>query len=159
MTSSKPGDLFIYRNIGNFVPPYDSKNQTDGTGACIEYAVNILKVKEIIVCGHSSCGYCAAINSTVDEKVNPYLKNWVDRSAKTKKIVDDIVKSNDNVNAQELTEKVSVVQQLENLLTYKIVKDKVEKEEIYIHGWHMKLETGEIHYYDSSIGKFKELVE
>ena len=56
--SSKPGDMFIVRNVGNFVPPYKDDNDYHGTTAAIEFALSVLNVKHIIICGHSNCGAC-----------------------------------------------------------------------------------------------------
>ena len=61
MIGSKPGDLFTLRNIGNFVPPYSADGSFHGVASAIEYAVSVLKVSNIIVCGHSHCGACQSL--------------------------------------------------------------------------------------------------
>ncbi len=61
MLDTKPGDMFILRNVGNFVPPYSQDDDFHGSSAVIEYAVSILGVKHIIICGHSHCGACKSL--------------------------------------------------------------------------------------------------
>lgn len=59
--SSRPGDMFIIRNMGNFVPPYKNNNDFHGTLAAIKFDVSVLNVKHIIICGHSNCGACRSL--------------------------------------------------------------------------------------------------
>ena len=68
MLQTKPGDLFVIRNVGNFVPPFRPDDDFHSTASGIEYAVSILKVKEIIVCGHTHCGACEAIYKNLDDE-------------------------------------------------------------------------------------------
>ena len=90
VTGTIPGELFVVRNIGNFVPYYDRRSNTFvATSAVIEYAVKQLKVNHIIVCGHSNCGGCEAIyHSDKDMKQLPHTKKWLELAAPVKKIVD-----------------------------------------------------------------------
>lgn len=65
---SNPGDMFILRNVGNFVPPFEADNEFHGSSAAIEFAVSVLNVKHIIVCGHSHCGACRALYKEIDDE-------------------------------------------------------------------------------------------
>lgn len=157
MTSSAPGDLFVVRNIGNFVAPYKPDEDFHSTASAIEYAVSILKVKNIIVCGHTHCG---AIESIHDKRCadNPELvhtKTWLTlgESAKTEAISVLGVDA-DKTALLRLTEKLSVISQIENLLTYPSVKTKVDSNEISIHGWVYDIKSGEIEYYDPESSQF-----
>jgi carbonic anhydrase len=149
ITDTKPGDLFVVRNIGNFVAPHSEDDDFHGVASAIEYGVSVLNVNEIIVCGHSHCGACASLYQDLDN--NPdmkHVKKWLTLGEKAKNFV---LQKHTTINeeALELTEKVSVIYQLENLLTYPSVKRKIENGELTIHGWYYKIETGEIEYYDS----------
>src|SRR3989304_3399743 len=78
VTQSGPGELFITRNIGNIIPPFNALKDKSSTAAAIEYAVMVLKVSDIIVCGHSNCGAIRALLR--DEKEiegMPHLRDWL----------------------------------------------------------------------------------
>ena len=75
VTGSEPGDLFIFRNVGNVVPPHS--NETGGTTSAIEYAVSVLKVRNIIVCGHTDCGAITGALDTSQLKGLPHVKEWL----------------------------------------------------------------------------------
>jgi carbonic anhydrase len=151
VVNSVPGDLFMLRNIGNFVPPYsETNNNFHGSSAAIEYAVSVLKVKDIIVCGHTNCGACEALyDDTIKE--NPdllHVSKWLELGKEAKE--NALLKFNDTNNKEELfkiTEKVSIKYQLDNLLTYPAIQRKVKNKELSIHGWYYKIEDGEIEEY------------
>jgi carbonic anhydrase len=160
ITGSAPGDLFVVRNIGNFVAPYKPDEDFHSTASAIEYAVSVLEVKNIIVCGHTKCGAIEAIHEKSCEN-NPELvhtKTWLTlgESAKSQAILALGLKADKEV-LYRLTEKLSVVSQLENLLTYPSVKKRVDIGEIAIHGWIYDIENGEIEYYDPEISQFLPL--
>src|ERR1041385_7477265 len=76
ITQSKPGDLFVVKNIGNIVPPANASGSTNSTAAAIEFAVEILRVSDIVVCGHSQCGAITALlGDTLGENM-PHLREW-----------------------------------------------------------------------------------
>ncbi len=158
MTGTAPGDLFVVRNVGNFVAPFDPGTKLHASAPGIEYAVTALKVSEIIICGHTHCG---AIHSLFGEIDNPSLlhtRNWLSLGRKAKNFaVLALGKDASEEKLLRLTEKLSVVSQIENLLTYPDVKKGVENDTLYIHGWIYDIESGEIEYYDPDAGKFKSL--
>lgn len=159
IVDSKPGDMFILRNIGNFVPPYQNDDDFHGSTAAIEYAVSVLEVKDIIVCGHSHCGACAALFEDLSNKPELiHVKKWLELGKKAKEYT--LSKTNNLSNNNELlrlTEKISIKHQLENLLTYPEVFRKVQLGELNIHGWYYKIEDGSIEYYDGESGNYKLL--
>ena len=158
MTGTAPGDLFVVRNVGNFVAPYDPKTLLHASAPGIEYAVTVLKVSEIIICGHTHCG---AIHSLFGEITNPSLihtNNWLSLGRKAKHFaVLALGKDAEEEKLLRLTEKLSVVSQIENLLTYPDVKKGVENDTLHIHGWIYDIESGEIEYYDPDEGQFESL--
>lgn len=156
---SKPGDMFILRNIGNFVPPFEADFDFHGSSAAIEFAVSVLNVKHIIVCGHSHCGACKALYSEIEEDDIGlvHVKKWLELGKKARNYV---LNNYLDLSAEEIytkTEKSSVVYQLRNLLTYPEIKRKVEEKTLEIHGWYYKIEDGSIMYYDTKDEKFKQL--
>lgn len=160
MTSSAPGDLFVVRNIGNFVAPYKPDEDFHSTASAIEYAVSVLNVKNIIVCGHTHCGAIEAIHtkSCATDPDLVHTKTWLTLgdSAKSQAILALGLNADKEV-LYRLTEKLSVISQLENLLTYPSVKKRVDSGEIAIHGWVYDIESGEIEYFDPEISQFLPL--
>ncbi|MFZ9659392.1 MAG: carbonic anhydrase [Arcobacteraceae bacterium] len=159
ITGSKPGDLFIIRNVGNFVPPFREDNDFHGTAAGIEYAVSVLGIKHIIVCGHSHCGACESLYHEIPEKKElVHVKKWLELGNISKSFVEENFKTETKTEKIRLTEQVSVVFQLENLLTYPAVAKGIEDGTITIHGWYYDLQTGVIKHFDTDTFEFKDLI-
>lgn len=160
ITKSKPGDLFVVRNIGNLVAPFSPDEDFHSTASAIEYAVSILGVKNIIICGHTQCG---AIEAVFDkERLNVpeliHTKKWLTLAEAPK--AQALLALGSNASKESLvrlTEKLSVVAQLENLLTYPSVKKAVDSGDVSIHGWLFDLKTGEIEYYNPEISQFEPI--
>jgi carbonic anhydrase len=158
ITSSKPGDLFIVRNIGNFVAPFDPDNNYHATASAIEYAVSILEVSDVIVCGHSHCGAIEALYKNIKETPeNTHTIKWLELGHKAKKVATLAYKNEDKIKMLRYTEQISVVYQLDNLLTYPAIKRRVEDGTLHLHGWHYDIENGKISYYDDENYEFKSL--
>ncbi|WP_321314185.1 carbonic anhydrase [Halarcobacter sp.] len=157
--SSKPGDMFIIRNAGNFVPPYKDDNDYHGTTATIEFAVSVLNVKHIIVCGHSNCGACKSLYMDLENNNSLiHMKKWLQLGMKAKEEVlrkFDFFEDEDRI--YRATEKISVIHQLENLLTFPEIKKRIKEGTLNIHGWHYKIEDGTIEYYNNMKKRFENL--
>ncbi len=157
---SKPGDMFILRNVGNFVPPYKHDEDFHGSAAAIEYAVAVLKVKHIIVCGHSYCGACQSLYEDIpDTKSLIHVKTWLKLGEKAKQKTLKNKKFNTKEEMYRETEKNSIRFQLENLLTYPDVNKLLNTKELKIHGWYYDIKSAKIDYYDSQDDTFKPLSE
>ncbi|KYJ87112.1 carbonic anhydrase [Sulfurovum riftiae] len=158
ITSSKPGDLFIVRNIGNFVAPFNPDADFHATASAIEYAVSILEVSDIIVCGHSHCGAIAALYKEIKQTPeNIHTIKWLELGHEAKRVALLAHRESPDEVLHRYTEKISVVYQLDNLLTYPGVKQRVEEGTLFLHGWHYNLEDGMIEYYDDENFEFKPL--
>lgn len=158
IVQTRPGNLFVVRNVGNFVAPYKADEDFHSTASAIEYAVHVLKVSEIIVCGHSHCGAIASLYHSLCDTSMVHTRKWLTLGEKAKTMA--ITALGENANQEELlraTERFSVVTQIENLLTYPYVKKLTEEEKLFIHGWHYDIETGAIDYYDSNTKQFDPL--
>ncbi len=158
ITGSKAGDLFIVRNIGNFVAPYKPDADFHATASAIEYAVSVLEISDIIVCGHSHCGAIAALFKDIQQTPeNIHTIKWLELGAEAKKVA--LLAHRDSARDVMLryTEQISVVYQLDNLLTYPAVKRKVAEGTLFLHGWHYDIENGNIEYYDDENYEFKAL--
>lgn len=158
ITGSKPGDLFIVRNIGNFVAPYNPDADYHATASAIEYAVSILEVTDIIVCGHSHCGAIGALYKDIKPTPeNIHTVKWLELGNEAKKVATLAHKNSDKEVLLRYTEQMSVVFQLDNLLSYPAVKKRLDSGELHLHGWHYDIENGNIDYYDDEDYEFKAL--
>lgn len=152
LTGAEPGDLFIVRNVGAFVPPCDGSHGLHGTTAAIEFAVLSLQVEHIIVCGHTHCGAIrAAYEGAPEEAVN--LHNWLQLAG------DALLPVQTSPEALYRTEQRSVVLQLERLLQYPMVRRGVEAGRLHLHGWHYVIEAGQVHVFDAQQGTFLPAAE
>jgi carbonic anhydrase len=147
LTGAGPGELFVVRNVGAFVPPYDGTYGLHGTTAAIEYAVLSLHVERIIVCGHSHCGAIrVAYEGAPDEAIA--LQAWLKLASEA------LLPVQPGPEALRRTEQRAVVLQLERLMGYPMVRRQVEAGALSLHGWHYVIEDGEIHVFDALQGGF-----
>jgi len=160
MMQTKPGDMFVIRNVGNFVAPYSPDEDYHSTASAIEYAVSVLKVEEIIICGHTHCGACAALYETIDDPEMIHTKVWLKLGEEAKNLaVNAIGADAEKERLLRLTEQFSIITQLEHLLTYPSVQRRVKSGEIRIHGWYYDIANGNIEYYDPEYSLFQPLEE
>lgn len=145
---TKPGTVFGIRTAGNFVPQYDVDND-DGVSATIQYAVEVLKVKNIIVCGHSHCGAIKGLFEKLDPIKLGLLKKWLEWGEGAKRMTMlTLSPTATPTEKYRIAERISIIYQLDHLMTYPFIKKKVLAGEIALHGWYFKIETGEIDFYD-----------
>ena len=160
ITGSKAGDLFIVRNIGNFVAPFNPDNDYHATAAAIEYAVSVLEISDIIVCGHSDCGAIASLYKEIKPTPeNVHTIKWLELGEAAKRVALLTHKNRPKEELLRYTEKISVIHQLDNLLTYPAVKKRVDAGKLFLHGWYYDIVTGNIEYYDDESYEFKPLSE
>jgi carbonic anhydrase len=143
LMGTDPGQLFIIRNMGAFVPPYhERKEGYHGTSATIEYAALVLRVTDIVVCGHSHCG---AIRATYDpaNPETPHIARWLDlgRGARVPETERGPELTSDVLRR---TEQRSIALQLERLLGYPPVQKRIDEGTLALHGWHYIIEEGEV---------------
>jgi len=158
ITKSLPGELFVVRNVANLVPPYKETHQEYvATTSAIEYAIKALKVENIVVCGHSNCGGCAAIYYSDDVLDNlPDTKKWLELAGNVKKRVMVHLKDDSDKYMREwLTEQINILEQIKHLLTYPYIKEKYLKKELNIYGFYYMIETGEVFIFNYENGSFE----
>lgn len=159
LTGSDPGDLFVVRNIGNMVPAYTPEQACTNVGSAIEYAVGVLGVNSIIVCGHSHCGACAALYDDEPREGLELTRRWLEQGKPVRDLILAKTRRPSEVKAMmasreqraqimRATEKAMVVQHLRNLETYPVVADRLAKGTLSLHGWYYRIESGEVVEYD-----------
>ncbi len=148
LTGAGPGELFLVRNVGAFVPPHDQSQGFHGTAAAIEFAVLNLNVQRIVVCGHTHCGAIRALYGEVPASATN-LRAWLELGREATLPVAD-----PGPEALRRTEQRAIVLQLERLMDYPMVRERVEAGVLSLHGWHYVIEDGEIHVFDIQRGGF-----
>jgi carbonic anhydrase len=145
ITGSLPGELFIIRNVANIVPPYRVTEEYVGTTSAIEYAVMELGVDSIVVCGHSNCGGCEALNWPAEkfERV-PNVRRWLEISAEVKGRVERQMVEGTPEEREWLTEQINILVQMRNLLSYPYIREQYDKGALNLLGWYYIIETGEV---------------
>jgi carbonic anhydrase len=161
ITQSKPGDLFVVKNVGNIVPPSSATGTTNSTAAAIEFAVETLRVSDIVVCGHSQCGAISALldTSRVGDSM-PHLRDWL----KIASPVLDAMRSQymhlrDEATRIDTASEENVLFGLENLHSYHCVQERLMDGSLRLHGWFFKIATAELFAYDPETLQFLPLVE
>ena len=157
ITKTLPGEIFVIRNVANIVPVYQVAGDFLGITSAIEYAVQALNVDNIVVCGHSNCGGCAALFKSAKQLSHlPHTKKWLELSKTVKEKVLDILPGEDDPEARAwLTEQMNVVEQLRHLLTYPYIETRYREGTLKLIGWHYIIETGEIFGYNEEKGFFE----
>ncbi len=152
---TEPGDLFITRNAGNVVPV---STDDDGATATIEYAVEVLKVKHAILCGHSDCGALKAALNRPDPALMPKASRWLGH-------VEEAFSYRQPLNPAdgehaELASLIrgNVVAQLMNLKAQPAVRRAMEHGALTVHGWYYDILSGRIEQYDEKLGRFFPLL-
>jgi len=157
ITQTMPGELFVIRNIANIVPPYRVSVDFAATTAAIEYAVLMLNVKAIVVCGHSNCGGCSALFWDKKKLESmPNVHKWLGLASSVKQKA--MIFSEDIAKREWHAEQLNVVEQLKNLLTYPFIKQKCNNGELELLGWYYIIETGEVYNYNLELGIFERVV-
>lgn len=154
ITNTLPGELFTVRNIANIVPPYRNTEEYLATTSAIEYAINVLNVEHIVVCGHSNCGGCKAMLAPEDLDAIPHTKKWLELAGNIKERIAAEIPESEKGKREWMAEQLNVVEQLKHLFTYPFIKEKVLRKELTIDGWYYLIETGEVFIYDRTSGEF-----
>ena len=144
--SSDPGDLFVLRNVGNLVPPYDNPGAA-GTAAAVDFAVDRLKVRDIIVCGHSDCGAMHAHCKGHQNLPDGPLKTWLEMGATGDGAGLDISEAS----------RRNVLAQLEHLEHYPSVRTAMETRNLGLHGLWFDIKPMDVLYYEKPAGKWTVL--
>lgn len=149
LTSTEPGELFIVKNIGNYIPPYRSL-EICSEAAAFEFALTELNISDVVICGHANCG---AIHACKKTEINPHLPNltsWI-------RMLKSQLKDHQNLSIDEIA-KLNIINQLANIREYPIVKARLASgKPLNIHGWFYNLEENLVYEWDSMATYFKPI--
>jgi carbonic anhydrase len=153
ITSSGPGELFTTRNIGNMVPAYGE--MLGGVSAVIEYAVSALKVKHVVVCGHTDCGAMKALMHPEAVEGMPTVSSWLKNAAAALNVTRSLAVPDEKPSdfLRRLTEQ-NVLMQLQHLHTHPSVAGAVARNELTISGWVYDIGTGGIRITEDGTREF-----
>jgi len=157
LVQTDPGELFICRNAGNIVPPHS--NYTGGITATIEYAVAVLKVKHIIICGHSDCGALTGV--LYPEKVESlqHVSQWLSYAKAAHFIVEEKAPDLSPEEKLDMLIEENVLLQLQHLKTHPYVAARYATNQIQLHAWTYDIGEGNIKAYDENSRSFLPVEE
>jgi carbonic anhydrase len=151
ITSTEPGDLFIVRNVGNVVPHVTVPG---GTAAAIEYAVEVLGVTNVIVCGHTHCGAVDAILNPETMDRLPFVKRWLAQGERVRAIVAERYAHLEGAARMLAAVEENVLVQLENLRAFPNVAERLERGVLAMSGWVFEIGSGDVFEFDPHSGQF-----
>ena len=160
ITQSKPGDLFVVKNVGNIVPPAGVTGSTNSTAAAIEFAVESLRVSDIVVCGHTQCGAMEALlRGLPPETPMPHLQDWLAVAAPVRQVLQTQY-THLKSHAEQVTAagEENVLFALDNLYTYACVEKRLRDGSLRLHGWFFKIASAELFAFDPDTKQFLPLV-
>jgi carbonic anhydrase len=154
ITGARPGELFELRTAGNIVPVHDA-GRVSGEAATIEYAVTVLEVKNVIVCGHSHCGAVGALVRADDLTATPAVRRWL---ADTEPH-DDARNAAESTDGAAITAAVQrhVLAQLDRLREHPSVARRLGRGRLRLHGWFYAIDTGVVSVHRPRTGVFQPL--
>ncbi len=159
ITTTLPGDLFVIRNIANVVPYYRASAEFLATTSAVEYAVLVLGVENIVVCGHSNCGGCRSLFLR-DEELDrtPHTRKWLElvKNAKLRAEA-NLPGPVPREELELLVEQENIVEQMNNLLTYPFVAERRDRGEIRIYGWYYDIAAGFVYNYNPESRIFEKI--
>jgi carbonic anhydrase len=155
--STEPGDLFVIRNVGNLIPPYEEGSDGPHFGseaAAIQFALAALPITEIIVCGHSECGAIGALTQGGGPENTPALSCWLRHGQSSLRKLETGTKLGSHLERHNQLSQINVLEQLEHLKTYPVVQERLAKRQIRMHGWYFDIKGADVYEYEPSEERF-----
>lgn len=150
LVSTDPGDLFVLRNVGNMVAPGDAAGQSVGDcseAAALEYALLHLPVEDVVVCGHSSCGAMKALLAGNIDGRCPNLGQWLDLGRGALQSLERPGEVGKGLAPADQLSQLNVLQQLQHLRSYPLVRERLEAGTLRLHGWWFDIGNAQVHAY------------
>ncbi|HEX9759688.1 MAG TPA: carbonic anhydrase [Candidatus Acidoferrales bacterium] len=155
LMQARPGDLFVLRNAGNIVPPYGAG--PGGEAATIEFALEALQVRHIVVCGHSHCGAMQALLDPARQAGLPATTRWLQLAESTRRLVGERYAHLDATAQLNVAIQENVLLQLDALRTHPAAARGLAEGRLNLHAWVYKFETGEVFAFDARAEQFQPL--
>ena len=157
MLNAHPGDIFVIRNVANLVPPQDETGGYHGTSAALEYAVQHLKVKHIIVLGHAYCGGIGSLFGPRKKDVEGhfFIPPWMSIAEPAHRRITATMPDASQPEQARACEKGAVMVSLENLMTFSCIRRKVNQGDLRLHGWFVDIQEGSLSCYNPTSNQFE----
>lgn len=152
ITQSRPGELFVTRNVGNLVPAYGE--MLGGVSAVIEYAVAALSVSHVVICGHTDCGAMKALLQPQLAERMPTVKSWLRNGEAARSVIDARGRSADPAQLLNSLIEENVLLQLAHLRTHPSVAGGQADRSLTVHGWVYDIGNGDVRIHDPGAGRF-----
>jgi carbonic anhydrase len=153
LMQAAPGDLFVCRNAGNIVPPYATAN--GGVTSTVEYAVAVLGIRDIIICGHSDCGAMKGLaGDPAALEAVPNVLAWLRHGSAARQVVDQSYPALDAAERVRAITLENIVAQLAHLRTHPSVAAAIARGEVTLHGWFFDIAQGSVLALDGDTGRF-----
>ncbi len=156
ITTTAPGELFIVRNVGNIVPAVEH-GILGGVSAAIQYAVEVLEVGGVIVCGHTNCGAIDAIVNPERVAHLPYVSRWLAESARIPRLIEERYGHLEGAARALAATEENVLIQLENLRTFDFIARRLDAGVLEMSGWVFDIATGRVFDYDPKTEQFVQV--
>jgi len=153
---TQPGEMFICRNAGNVIPR--AGEPAGGVSATIEYAVQVLRVRHLIVCGHSDCGVIRALMAPHALDGLPSVLDWLQHVEPAWEYVDEVERHGGELTRHTALTHANVLVQLDNLRTHGFIQRALAEGRLALHGWYYDILSGRIKQYDEARRRFLPLV-
>ncbi len=157
--STNPGDLFVLRNAGNLVPPSSAFPDDNSAAAVIEYAIFVLNVQDIIICGHSECGAMQALIDGVSLNTCPHIDTWLKYAENSLYRVRNGENITPSLSLHNRLSQSNVLQQMEHILSYPFIRERVDAKKLHVHGWWFDIANTRVFAYEQLQHRFIEIDE
>ena len=154
---TQPGEMFICRNAGNVIPR--AGEPAGGVSATIEYGVQVLGVRHLIVCGHSDCGVIRALMAPNALDGLPSVRDWLQHVEPAWDYVDEVERHGGELTRHTALAHANVLAQLDNLRTHAFIQQAMAEGRLALHGWYYDILSGRIEQYDEKLRRFVALVD
>jgi carbonic anhydrase len=158
LASTHPGDLFTMRNVGNLIPPATAEGISIGDlseASAIEYALLVLKVANIVVCGHSECGAMKAVLAHNPRPDAPNLKKWLRHASTAAFRLEHEGALDAALQPHDQLSQLNVLVQLEHLMSYPMVREQVAAKTLHLSGCWFDIGTGDMYAYERATRRFQ----
>lgn len=151
IASTEPGDIFLVRNVGNFIPKHSNLGAPTGEvseAAAIEFALSRFDICDIIVCGHSECGAMVALTQGVEHITAPSLRSWLSYGEDAVQRLKNSPEFSSDMPLHNRLSRINVLAQIDHLKSYPMINDQIKKGALRVHGWWFDIAKADVYGYD-----------
>ncbi len=158
--NSQPGDLFVVRNVANLIPPFEDDQAYHGTSAALEFGICVLGIRHVILFGHTQCGGIQSLleSSPRATPQKSFITKWMELARPAHQAVLDFHSECPLEERTTLCGQYSLINSLQNLLTFPWISEKVQQGSLFLHAWNFDLSKGRLEAFDGEENRFKDIL-